>query len=153
MDFLTDMQTHQPPYATEEHSAIHTIIHLGAGTCRELESYLTAQPARLLLVEADPQQADELQSRTQSLPQVEVRGAAVTTDANASILYRYNLPDVNSLHAPSGLWNLFPGLKLMDQIEVDTVSPADLIAPLQLRMQQENRLIIQTKKQRVSLIS
>jgi len=41
----------------------------------------------------------------------------------------------------------------MDQIEVDTVSPADLIAPLQLRMQQENRLIIQTKKQRVSLIS
>jgi chromosome segregation ATPase len=152
MDFLTDMQTHQPPYATEEHSATHTIVHLGAGTCRELERYLTAQPARLLLVEADPQRADDLQRRTQSLPQVEVRGTAVTTDATASILYRYNLPDVNSLHAPSGLWHLFPGLKLMDQIEVGTVSPADLIAPLQLQMQQENRLIIDTPGEELPIL-
>ncbi|MBA1445494.1 MAG: hypothetical protein M3H12_16335 [Chromatiales bacterium] len=49
-----------------------TIVHMGAGRCSELDDYLAAKPAHLLLVEADPQLAEALQARTTNHPQVEV---------------------------------------------------------------------------------
>jgi hypothetical protein len=56
-------------------TTIDTLIHLGAGLCRELDAHLALQPERLILVEADPPLAEALSARTQGLERVDVRTA------------------------------------------------------------------------------
>jgi hypothetical protein len=122
--------------------AIDTLIHLGAGRCSELDDYLALQPHRLLLVEADPLLAEDLNARTAGLTQVQVMCAAVAGQPGPATFHRYSLSEVNSLHSASGLLALFPGLKTVEQLQVEKVSPAKLLQPLQLQANQENRLVI-----------
>ena len=126
----------------QPHQPVDTLVHLGVGRCSELDAYLAMQPKRMLLVEADPQQAEAVQARTASLPQVQVRCATVAGSPGPATFFRYNLPDAGSLHPASGLLQLFPGLKTVEEIQVDAVSPVALLQPLQLQQAQENLLII-----------
>ena len=122
--------------------SIETIVHFGAGQCGELDEHLTLQPRLLLLVEADPHLVEALYSRTANLKNVKVCCAAVSGQPGPAIFNRYNLPEVNSLHPASGLLKLFPGLKTVEQLKVEAVSPVSLLKPLDLQAQQENRLVI-----------
>ena len=126
----------------QPHQPVDTLVHLGVGRCSELDAYLAKQPKRMLLVEADPQLAEAVQARTASLPQVQVHCATVAGSPGPATFFRYNLPDAGSLHPASGLLQLFPGLKTVEEIQVDAVSPAALLQPLQLQQVQENLLII-----------
>ncbi|MBL3589733.1 MAG: hypothetical protein JMN24_08060 [gamma proteobacterium endosymbiont of Lamellibrachia anaximandri] len=120
-----------------------TIVHLGAGRCSELDDYLAAKPARLLLVEADPQLAKMLQVRSIDHPQVEVINRAVAAQPGPATFCRYNIPDVGSLHrATPGLLELFPGLKMVQELQIEALDPTPLLQPLQLQVEQRNRLII-----------
>ncbi|RLJ20548.1 hypothetical protein DJ030_06415, partial [bacterium endosymbiont of Escarpia laminata] len=120
-----------------------TIVHLGAGRCSELDDYLAAKPDHLLLVEADPQLAKALQARTTDYPQVEVINRAVAALPGPATFLRYNLPDVGSLRRPGPeLMELFPGLKTVQELQIETFDPVTLIQPLQLQVEQRNRLII-----------
>ena len=122
---------------------IATLVHLGAGRCSELAAHLALKPQQLLLVEADPQLADALRARTADVPQVRVRCVAVAGHPGQSTFYRYNLPDASSLHAVSGMLQLFPGLKTVEVLQVEKVSPITLLQPLQLEAQKENLLIVE----------
>jgi len=122
---------------------VDTIIHLGAGRCSELDSYLASKPTRLLLVEADPQLAKTLQARTTDLSQVKIINKTVAGQTGPVTFHRYNLPDVNSLHkAAPGLLELFPGLKATQPLQTEAISPATLLQSLQLQTEQHNWLII-----------
>jgi FkbM family methyltransferase len=121
---------------------VDTLVHLGAGRCSELDDYLALQPGQVLLVEADPQLAAALQKRTKDLPQVQVICAAVAGEGGPATLYRFNLPDANSLHAPSGLLEIFPGLKTVERLSIEAVSPVVFLEPLGLKVEQENCLVI-----------
>lgn len=121
---------------------IDTLVHLGAGRCSELDDYLTLQPQRVLLVEADPQLAEALQKRTVDLSQVQVVCAAVAGQPGEVTLHRYNLPEANSLHSASGLLDLFPGLKVLERRQLQAIGPATLLEALDLKIEQENRLVI-----------
>lgn len=134
------MQTH--PISVFDNHSIDTLIHLGAGQCSELDSHLALQPKRLILVEADPYLAEALQSRVGNMPQVQMIHTAVAAHSGRSIFRRYSLPDVNSLYPATGLFEYLPGLKEVEQVHVETMSPASLIGPLQLNKDQENRLIV-----------
>ncbi|MBL3527810.1 MAG: hypothetical protein JMN27_09580 [gamma proteobacterium endosymbiont of Lamellibrachia anaximandri] len=120
-----------------------TIVHLGAGRCSELDDYLAAKPASLLLVEADPQLAKTLQVRTTDYPQVEVINCAVAAQPGPVTFRRYNLPDASSIHPASiGLLDLFPGLKTVQELQIEALDPAPLLQPLRLQVEQRNRLVI-----------
>ena len=106
---------------------IHTIVHFGAGICSELANYLTLQPRQLLLVEADPELAEDLQKRTTDCESVQVTRAAVAGKPGPAIFHRFSLPEVNSLHHATGLLELFPGLKTVELLPVKTVSPVTLL--------------------------
>ena len=56
---------------------IDTLVHLGAGSCSELDSYLAMCPQRILLVEADPLLAENIKKRTAQFQQVQVQCVAV----------------------------------------------------------------------------
>jgi 16S rRNA A1518/A1519 N6-dimethyltransferase RsmA/KsgA/DIM1 with predicted DNA glycosylase/AP lyase activity len=64
---------------------IDTLVHLGAGQCSELDSYLALKAGKIVLVEADPQIAAALQARTASLPNVRVMCNAVAGSAGPAV--------------------------------------------------------------------
>ena len=123
-------------------TTIDTLIHLGAGLCRELDAHLALQPERLILVEADPPLAEALSARTQGLERVDVRRLAVAAQPGEVSFHRYNLPDAGSLHPATGLKALFPGLKLQQTLTLEAVGIGDLIDSLQLAPDAVHRLII-----------
>jgi FkbM family methyltransferase len=127
---------------TPNRPPIDTIVHLGAGRCSELDDYLAQQPHRLLLVEADPQLAEDLQNRTKGHESVQVSCAAISGQPGPATFNRYNLPEVNSLHAANKLIELFPGLKTVEQLKVNAISPDSLLSHLKLNVEQKNLLII-----------
>jgi hypothetical protein len=116
------------------HQPIDTLIHLGAGQCSELDSYLALKAGKIVLIEADPMLAAALQARTASLPNVRVMCNAVAGSAGPAVFYRYNLPGTGSLRPATGLLQLFPGLKPLDQMPIEAVLPATVLEPLQLRL-------------------
>jgi FkbM family methyltransferase len=121
---------------------LDVLVHMGAGRCRELDSHLAAKPKKVLLIEADPQLAEALEARTADLPHVQVTRAAVAGERRAAEFHRYNLPDAGSLQAASGLLELFPGLRTLERITVETISAPELIGPLRLDTAQENLLVV-----------
>ncbi|MEO8333245.1 MAG: hypothetical protein ABI479_12505, partial [Gallionella sp.] len=121
---------------------LNTIVYMGAGSCNELDALLALQPLRMLLIEADPQLAATLQARTATLKQIQVHNIAVSGHPGPATFYRYNLPHAGSLHPASGLLELFPGLKTVEQLQMNSASPASLLQPLQIVAEQENLLII-----------
>jgi hypothetical protein len=137
------MQTQSNLEGVRNMTPIDTLIHMGAGQCSELDEYLTLQPRQLILIEANSQLAQDLHNRVEGLTQVQVSCVAIAGNPGPATFYRYNLPEVNSLHPASGLMDLFPGLKLLDQQEVNTISPVTLLEPLQLGAERENRLVIE----------
>jgi FkbM family methyltransferase len=136
------MQPQLKKKTTPNKPPIDTIVHLGAGRCSELNDYLAQRPRRLLLVEADPQLADDLQNRTKDRESVQVSCAAIAGQPGPATFNRYNLPEVNSLHAANKLIELFPGLKTVEQLKVNAISPDSLLSLLKLNAEQENLLII-----------
>jgi FkbM family methyltransferase len=133
-------------------SPIHTIVHLGAGRCSELANYLTFQPQQILLVEADPKLAADLEKRTADLEPVTVKCAAVAGNPGPATFLRFTVSEWNSLHAPSGLLELLPGLKMVESLQVTTVSPVDLIQPLKLKAEQESLLIVDLPGEELSVL-
>ncbi|MBK8386799.1 MAG: hypothetical protein IPL11_14675 [Candidatus Accumulibacter sp.] len=121
---------------------IDTLVHLGAGQCSELDSYLALKAGKIILVEADSQIAAALQARTASLPNVRVMCTAVAGSAGPAVFHRYNLPGTGSLRPATGLLQLFPGLKPLDQMPIAAVLPATVLEPLQLAAEGEKLLII-----------
>ncbi len=134
-----EQHNYQKPFSAQ----VNTIIHLGAGSCNELDDYLVERPAHLLLIEADRQLADALEIRTAGYPQVEVINRAVASQSGPVTFHRYNLPDVSSLRrASSSLLELFPGLKATQDLQMEAVDPSALLQPMQLDVDQPNWLVI-----------
>jgi len=123
-------------------TTIDTLIHLGAGPCRELDAHLALQPERLILVEADPSLAEALSARAQGLESVDVRHLAVASKPGEVTFHRYNLPDAGSLHPATGLKALFPGLKRLQTLTMEAVGIGDLIDSFRLEPDAVHRLIV-----------
>ena len=136
------MQTQPTTENTPNTIPVDTLVHLGAGQCSELDEYLALSPRQLLLVEADSQLAKELETRIQGLTNAQVCCAAIAGKPGDAIWYRYNFPELNSLCPASGLMEIFPGLKLVEAQQVETISPVTLLEPLQLEAEKENRLVV-----------
>lgn len=122
---------------------IDFLVHFGAGRCSELDHYLAREPKQLILVEADPDLAESLTRRTADLSQVQVICAAVADQSAQGTLRRYNLPDASSLRAATRLYALYPGLKLLDELPVETVRADALLERLPYTDDQNNVLVIE----------
>ncbi|MFH7321147.1 hypothetical protein ACHHRT_11135 [Desulfurivibrio sp. D14AmB] len=121
---------------------LSAIIHLGAGRGRELDEYLAAKPERIVLVEADPVAAQQLARRTAHLPQVEVVAVAIAPAGSRAVLNIFNLAAFSSLRVPTGLREMFPGLRLSREVEVDALSPVELVEISGLAPDRSNWLVI-----------
>lgn len=119
---------------------IGTILHIGAGQCVELPTYLASNAKHILLVEPNPKRAERLRDLAQADDRVKVLEVAVTDNANLDQLYEYNLPEASSLYRPTGLKKIFPGLRTTAQHSVSTQAPRQLLA--EHRINGENNLLV-----------
>jgi FkbM family methyltransferase len=129
------------------------VIHIGAGTCRELSEHIERKAKRVLLIEPDPYQAALLQQKTRGNPGIEVLQLAVGAPDGRAELTLYNHRQLNSRHEPSGLHALFPGLRQIDKVPVELISVATLIARLGLTREQSNLLVIDAPGEEGAIIS
>src|SRR5690554_1213798 len=131
---------------------MHTIIHIGAGQASELPQWLEAGAKQIVLVEPNPGLAEQLRQRTAQHPQVTVLEAAITTNPANNQLHEYNLPEASSLHAPTGLKTLFPGLKAIATHTVATLDPEQLLADHGPESGQPAMLVLQTPGEEHAII-
>jgi len=106
---------------------MHTILHIGAGQAHELPQWLETGAERILLVEPNPELAEQLRENTRREPRVTVIEAATTSNPASNQLHEYNLPEASSLRPATGLKQLFPGLKPVNTLSVATLTPAQLM--------------------------
>lgn len=121
---------------------METILHIGAGEGHELEAYLNSNAKRIVLVEPSPTLAESLRQRARADQRVEVQELAVNSHPELNQLSEYNLPEAASLHEPTGLRSLYPGLQRRASHTVAVLSPETLVTRLELG-KGPNLLVIQ----------
>lgn len=123
------------------------VIHIGAGTAVDLDGYLAAGAKEIVLVEPLPAEAHSLRQLLAGPKYVEhnikVLELAVATELQADQLFEYNAPSTASLRQATGLKALFPGLKILAQHTVDTVSPEQFIQTYKPAEDETALLVIQ----------
>lgn len=121
---------------------LETIVHIGAGEGRELPAYLNSNAKRIVLVEPNPILAEHLRQNARNEARVEVLEVAVNDGPEQHPLREYNLPEASSLHEPTGLRRLYPGLQVRTSYTVQVLTPDALVAELQLK-KGANLLVVQ----------
>ena len=106
---------------------------------------------QIIAVEADNALVAQLKQQFQQ-HSITVQEAAVATKSESAVFYRYNLPQCNALSvANKALKHLFPGLKLQEQQELETIELATLLQPYALKGQ-ENLLLLELPAQNLALL-
>jgi hypothetical protein len=90
-----------------------TVVHVGAGTGAVIEDYRSLNPARLLLLEGDPDSAAALREHAAAEPVVEVFGDVVARRDMSLHWYRYTLASMNGPVDRSDLARFYPRLRLL----------------------------------------
>ena len=123
-----------------------TLIHLGAGRCRELDTWREAGFRQIILVEPDPARTSELTSRVAGDKQIQIIEQAVSADDGNGELNVLNYPDASSLREPTRLLELFPGIRLRKRVACAVKGINHLLANLALDADADavNGLVIET---------
>ncbi|MCP8900292.1 hypothetical protein [Gilvimarinus xylanilyticus] len=119
-----------------------TIVHIGAGQGSELPTYLSSAAERIILVEPNPQLAEQLRQQAEGDNRVTVLEQAVGGARAGSELHVYNLAHTASLYPLDGLKNLYPGLRLANTHSVQRQTPAQLFNQLSIQGY-HNLLVVQ----------
>jgi hypothetical protein len=109
-----------------------TIVVLGAGNGDLLEALAALQPARLVLVEGDPDALAELRRRARRMRSAEVLGEVVSAQGGSLQWHRYSLAPLNGPLDAAVLKPFYPRLKALDSVPVDSVPLASLLRQLNL---------------------
>ncbi|SEG45335.1 hypothetical protein [Billgrantia desiderata] len=134
----------------EQHliSALHRvdgiILHLGAGKCRELDTYLETAAEQIVLVEPNPEAAQGLRQRAEADPRVKVIEAAVAGQGGTAKLHRYNVSGLATLHPLKTLPTQWPGLREVAQLQVKALDMAQLLGRVTLAEDKQHWLVIET---------
>ena len=131
----------------------NTIVHLGAGLCRELPHYIRSRAERIVLIEPNPEMLPELQKQAAAHSNVELLPVAVAAEPGRRALRLYNYPDLSSLRRPTGLIELLPGLQQTGQAIVNVIAAHTLPEQLGLKNDKNNWLVIDTPGEEVAIIN
>lgn len=109
------------------------VLHVGAGSGRELPRYLAAGTSLVLLVEADPEIAARLRRLAAPHERVRVLEGAVSADPRRRPFRRTSLPGLNGFRAPlPAMAEAFPRLRTLAEVPVTPLSPDRVAAEMDL---------------------
>ena len=107
-----------------------SVFVLGAGPGSDIGEYLSEGIEICLLVEADPRTFARLEKRVSDVKHrtsILVRNVAVARENGPTSFNRFNLRRFSSLNEPSKLKDLYPGLRLIEKVDVEGVKVEDLL--------------------------
>ena len=129
-----------------------TILHLGAGLCRELPHWLESGANRIVLVEPNQELLPELRARTEDHESVVIVSAAIAGQAGRGALRLFNFPLLSSLRSPTGLYQSLPGLREMGRVAVDLLTIEKLLSQLGMAEKTNNWLVIDAPGEEADII-
>ena len=128
------------PYLKFPAGPIGAIIHVGAGLCDGLDSYLASAPSQLLLIEPNPQYAAELARKTAAGVVLE---QAIAPQKGQAPFHILNFADLSCLKAPDGLRDLLPGIRVVKTPMVETGPLSGILARTPLDRERFNTLVVE----------
>lgn len=131
---------------------VANIVHIGAGDGSDMTAYLQAEPRAVLLAEANPEAVARLETLAAEHSGVTVVEAAVSADPEKRPFHHTNFPELDSFRAPTGLTELFPGLRVLSQAPVAPTDPAQLIGRLELDGDGSNLLVLETPGESLGIL-
>ena len=120
-----------------------TIVHIGAGDCREFDTYLKVGAERIVLLEPDPTAAGELYRKADGAPHVGVIRLAVGGFCGEGSLHRYNVPGLSSLNPLESNSIRWPGLRTVGQVAVSVIDLRALLERIKLTSDKSHWLIVE----------
>ena len=132
---------------------VDTIVHLGAGTCSDLTTWQAANPRRIVLVEPNPRHTHTLTAYARADERIHVFQQAVGDPDASPRFRRFNIPALSSLREPTGLLELFPGLRTEREFDVEVIEPRALIQSLELEPDNRHWLIIDTPGEEAAIVN
>jgi len=134
-------------------SMLGAVLHLGAGTCKEVDEYLRFKPEKMMLVEANPEIADRLQSRIGAIAGTELLASAVAAQEGEVVLRVLNDPRNTSLLRPATLLAYCPNLSETHQLAVPAVTLSQLLLRLAPDVSVDNLLLLELQGAEFSVLS
>ena len=129
-----------------------TVIHLGAGLCRELDHWRTSGARRIVLVEPNPELLPELLRRIRTSDPVAILPVAISAQAGREALRLFNFAMLSSLRAPTGLYQILPGLSQVGRVMIETITVEQLLDDLDLTAEGEHWLVIDTPGEEATIL-
>lgn len=129
----------------------NTLIVIGAGG--DPQGYLDQGYETVVLIEPHPRLAAALRRNTDDNESVIVEEMAVTTDSSLNLLHEFNLLELSSLRKPTGLKQLYPGLKKRETYSVTTISPTELLDRHSLPDDGQHRLVVNAPGEEVNILN
>lgn len=115
-----------------------TVVHLGAGACRELDVYRRLNAERIVLVEPN---ADHTAAHSANGARVDRIEAAIAAEDGRATLHVTNDPRFSALREPKALLERYPGLRVTGTREVEALSLTSLVEKIELSAGNEHLLV------------
>lgn len=107
--------------------SLDSVLHIGAGSGAEIDCYRSIDIHRLVLIEGDPETAEELRTHPRLPDNAEVLEQVIAAEGGAVEWHRYNLPALNGVLAPAGLRTLYPRLKMLNRERANASAVEDVL--------------------------
>jgi FkbM family methyltransferase len=130
-----------------------SVLHLGAGDGQFLPALLATGAQQIILTEADPERAAELRVQAEGHQGVEVFDCAAAAADGRTTLRRMNLREASALRPPSGMSRLFPGLREIGTVEIDTRDATGLAELIHPQTERSNLLILDARGEEGAILA
>ncbi|MGD9923265.1 MAG: FkbM family methyltransferase, partial [Pseudorhodoplanes sp.] len=128
--------------AIEQREEIGTILHLGAGWGNELAACLETGAREVVLVEPNADFLSALEREAENNPRVRLLPVAVSAKPGRAPFHLLNFSSRSSLNVPTGLSEIFPGLREVAEVVVETLSIDQILERLALDVDASHVLIV-----------
>lgn len=138
-------------YLTFPAGPIGLIAHVGAGLCEALDEYLSRNPAGLLLIEPNPEYAEDLRRRTGGT-KADVLEQAVAAEVGRAPFHLLNFADLSCLKDPEGLRSLMPGIRVLSKPMVETAPLSQILKERGIETERFNALVIEALGEEIAIL-
>lgn len=121
---------------------IDTIVHIGAGRCGEADEFRATGARRIVLIEPDPKSAGFLREMFSDEEGVRIYEKAVAASKGSGELRLFNVRRYSSLHEPTALSELYPGLRKTGELYPDMWTPRQMFEELGIDGREKNWLVV-----------
>lgn len=121
--------------------AFDTVLHIGAGPDFQEELYAQLSSKKTILVDADPENAEELRMRAGDRP-IQVVEALISAGSEKKPFYCYSLRSLNGVFPLGPIQDIYPRAKEMQRIDLKSQSFDAFLDSLGLDLAGKHALIL-----------